>query len=115
MTKLRTIRTFFWGLMTGGLALTVAAFSSGWVVSTTVRDQQVKEAWVDGQASICASLVLAFRDLTGEGTDLSGDGVVSRIARDDLASAFSVTLPGETATDPSVIEACAELLVDRKS
>ncbi len=115
MSKLRTVRTFFWGLLTGGIVLTVVSFSSGWVVSTNVRDMQVKEAWVDGQATICASLVLAYRDLTGDGTDLSGDGVLSRMARDDLANAFSVVLPGETATDPSVIEACAALLVERRS
>ena len=115
MAKLRTIRIFFWGLLTGSIVLTVVAFSSGWVVSTNVRDQQVKEAWVDGQATICASLVLAYRDLTGEGTDLSGNGVLSRMARDDLAHAFSVALPGETTTDPSVIEACAALLVGRQS
>jgi hypothetical protein len=108
MTKQEMIKPFAWGLVTGGTAIAIVAFSAGWVVTTGARDQQVQAAMVDGQASICASLVQSHRVSSGDVTDLSGWG--ARDARKALAVTFAVALPGQETADARVITACADLV-----
>jgi hypothetical protein len=107
-TKRDKIKHFSWGLVTGAVALGVVAFSAGWVVSTGAMDKGVRIAWIDGQASACASLVMAHRESTGDITDLIGYD--ARDARDTLAQTFAVVLPGEEIADAAVIRACSIIL-----
>jgi hypothetical protein len=108
MTKQEMIKPFAWGLVTGAAAIAIVAFSADWVVTTGERDQQVQAAMVNGQASICASLVQAHRVTSGDITDLSGWS--ARDARKELASTFAVALLGQEMADPRVITACADLV-----
>jgi hypothetical protein len=102
------LKPFVWGVISGGAVLTVVAFSAGWVVTGGSSERQVRSAWVDGQASICASLAQAHRKSTGDVADLST--YQARAARDELAKAYAVILPGETVADAGVISACSDLL-----
>jgi hypothetical protein len=113
MTKREMIKPFSWGIVIGGVAVTIAAFSAGWVVTSNSRDQQVRTAWVNGQATICASLVRAHREATGDVTDLYG--YQARKARDELATTFAVAQPGQETADPSVVRACSSLLDKRNT
>ncbi len=113
MTKREMIKPFSLGIIIGGVAVTIAAFSAGWVVTSTSMNQKVQAAWVDGQATICASLVRAHREATGDVTDLYGYS--ARNARNELATTFAVALPGQEAADPSVIKACSSLLDKRNT
>jgi predicted secreted protein len=113
MTKQEMIKPFSWGIVIGGVAVTIAAFSTGWVVTSNSRDQQVRTAWVDGQATICASLVQAHREAIGDVTDLKG--YQARKARNELATTFAIALPGQEMADPSVIKACSGLLDKRNT
>lgn len=108
MTKQEMIKPFTLGLVAGGAAIAIVAFSLGWVVTGSARDNQVQAAWVDGQASICASLVQAHRQANGDDTDLSG--WQARDARNELARTFAVALQGQETPGPRVISACSELL-----
>ena len=102
------IRHFSWGLATGAIVLGVVAFSAGWVVSAGAMDKQVRLAWINGQASACASLVVAHRESTGDVADLIGFD--ARDARNALATAFAVVLPGEETANTDVIRACSLIL-----
>ena len=113
MTKREMIKPFSWGLVTGAIAITVAAFSAGWVVTSGSKDQQVRAAWIDGQAKVCASLVQTHRQAAGDVTDLSG--YRARGVRDEFAKSFAVVLPGQEAVDPSVIKSCADMLNKRNT
>lgn len=108
MSKREMIKPFSWGLVTGVAAITIAAFSLGWVVTNGSRNQQVQAAWIDGQASICSALVKEHRVATGDTTDLSGYS--TREQRETLAKTFAVALPGHETADPGVISACSKML-----
>ena len=108
MTKREMIKPFAWGVVLGGVALTIVAFSASWVVTGNSNVRQVRAAWVDGQATICSSLVQAHREATGDVTDLSG--YQARDARDGLAKTYAIVLPGQETADSSVISSCAEML-----
>ncbi len=73
----------------------------------------MRTAWVDGQATIGASLARAHREATGDVTDLYG--YQARKAREELATTFAVALPGQETADPSVIKACSGLLDKRNT
>jgi hypothetical protein len=102
------LKPFVWGAVLGGAALTIVAFSAGWVVTTSSRDDQVLGASIDAQAQVCATLAQNHRAATGDVTSLSGFG--ARDARDSLAKAFVVVLRGQSAADPMVITACSKQL-----
>ena len=111
MTKRQMIKPFSWGVVLGCGALTIAAFSAGWVVTGGARDQQVRTAWVDGQANICASLAQDHRLTTGDASDLYG--YQARAAREELAKTFAFVMPGQEMADAGVISACSDLLNKR--
>ena len=108
MTKREMIKPFSWGFVAGGIALTIVAFSAGWVVTSGANNHQVRAAWVDGQATICSSLAQAHRKTTGDVSDISG--YQARDARDGLAKAYAIVLPGQETADPSVISSCSDML-----
>jgi hypothetical protein len=108
MTKREMIKPFSWGLVMGVVALTIVAFSAGWVVTSNSNSRQVRAAWVDGQATICTSLVQAHRTANGDVADLST--YQARETRDALAKTFAVVLPGQETADSSVIRACSDML-----
>ena len=107
-TRAEKLKCLSWGAVTGAIALAVVTFSAGWVVSAGTMDKEVRLAWIDGQASACTALVSAHRESTGDVADLTGfDG---RDARDALATAFAVVLPGEETANADVIRACSTML-----
>lgn len=108
MMKRDSVKPFVWGIVLGGVVATIAGFSAGWVVTTGARDQQVQAAWVDGQAKVCVTLVQAHRLASGDVTPLNG--YQARDARDKLAQAFAVVLPGSAVADPGVVKACSGIL-----
>jgi len=102
------LKPFIGGAVTGAVALTIVAFAAGWVVTDSSNTRQVETAWIDGQAAICASLVQAHRDATGDESDLSG--YQARDTRTELAKTYAVVLRGEDAVNPDVIRACSNLI-----
>jgi hypothetical protein len=108
MMRRENLKPFIWGAVLGGIALTIAAFSADWVVTSSSHDDQVRMAWVDGQAQICASLVQAHRTANADATSLQGYG--AREVRDALAKSFAVALPDQESADPEVLKACSKLL-----
>lgn len=103
-----TFRPFAWGAAVGALAITIAGFSSGFVVTATARDKDARMASVQAQAEICATLVQAHRVAAGDNADLSG--YQQRPDRDKLAEAFAVALPGQEKPDARVVRECSDLL-----
>lgn len=108
MTKREMIKPFAWGLVTGGVALTIVAFSAGWIVTGGANVRLVRAAWVDGQATICSSLAQAHRKSAGDVADITG--YQARDTRDGLAKTYAVVLPGQETADPGVIRSCSEML-----
>ncbi|MEX2296413.1 MAG: hypothetical protein WD715_03285 [Dongiaceae bacterium] len=102
------LKPFIGGVVAGGVALAIVAFSAGWIVTSGSNARQVQTAWVDGQASICASLAQTHRDATGDVADLSG--YQAREAREELAKAYAVVLRGEEVANAGVVTACSDLL-----
>jgi hypothetical protein len=112
MTKREKLKPFLWGVVLGGIGLTIVAFSADWVVMSSSRDDQVRTAWIDAQATICASLVQAHRTATADATSLQG--YAARDARDALAKTFAIALPDQEGADPDVLRACS-ILLDKPS
>jgi hypothetical protein len=108
MTKREMIKPFAWGLVGGATALTIGAFSAGWVVTGSSNHRQVQAAWVDSQATVCSSLAQAHRKASGDVADLSD--YKARDTRDTLAKTFAVVLPGQETAVSGVISACSDLL-----
>lgn len=111
MTRLEMIKTLAWGFVVGAIAIPIFGFSADWVVLKGTHDQEVRAAWIEGQAKVCASLVRAHREATGDVSNIYG--YQARDARDELAKSFAVILPGEESVDPGVISACSNLLNKR--
>ena len=111
MTRLEMIKTLAGGFVIGAIVISIVGFSADWVVTKGTHDQEVRAAWIDGQAKVCASLVRAHREATGDASELSG--WKARDARDELAKSFAVILPGQETVDPAVIRACSNML-DRR-
>ncbi len=103
-----SLKPFIWGVVLGSAALAIVGFSAGWVVTGGANDRLVRTAWVDGQASACVTLAQAHRASIGDVADLSN--YAAREARETLAKAYTVILPGEETADSGVINACADLL-----
>ena len=102
------VKPFIGGVVVGAAALAIVGFSAGWLVTGGSNDRQVRTAWIDGQATICASLAQAHRKETGDVADLST--YQAREARDKLAQTFAVVLTGKEAADSGVVTACADML-----
>lgn len=111
MTKPEMIKTLAWGFVAGAIAIPIVGFSADWVVLKGTHNQEVRAAWIDGQAKVCASLVGTHRETTGDVSDLYG--YQGRDARNELAKSFAIILPGKEAVDPAVISACSDMLNKR--
>ena len=102
------IKPFVLGIVGGAAAVAIVASATGWVVTSGSRDDQVRTAWIDGQATICNSLAKAHRHASNDASDLSG--YQARDARNELAENFTVILVGSETADPDVVKACSEML-----
>lgn len=111
MINLETVKPLAGGFVAGAIVIAIVGFSADWIVLKGTHDQEVRAAWVDGQAKVCASLVRAHREATGDASELSG--WKARDARNELAKSFAVILPGQERVDPAVITACSNML-DRR-
>lgn len=112
MSRKETTKTLLWGAVGGAVLVIAVGFGSGWLVTGSSRQAAVDLAWVDAQASVCASMIQAHRLETGDVADLSG--YQAREARDTFAQTFAVALQGTEAADPAVVRACAKML-DKKN
>lgn len=111
MNKREIAKTFSWGVILGSIALTIVAFSANWIVTRGTQDQNVRTAWIDGQAGICVTLVRNHRKATNDTTELTGWS--GREAREKFAKDFAVIPAGTQGVDQSVIYACSSLLDKR--
>lgn len=111
MSKQESIKTLLWGAVGGAILVVAVGFGSGWLVTGGSREAAVQMAWIDAQASVCASLVQAHRHEAGNMADLSG--YQARANRDTFAETFAVALQGNDVADPAVVRACSKLL-DKK-
>lgn len=108
MTKTETAKTFSWGVVIGAVVLTIVAFSADWIVTRGTQEQNVRTAWIDGQAAICATLARNHRKATNDASELTGWS--ARETREKLAKDFAIIPAGTTTVDQSVIYACSSLL-----
>lgn len=110
MTMPKATTPFVIGLIAGAFIISVVAFANSWVVSADSKNAQVKDAWINAQASVCASLAGAHLKATKSAVSLDGYQATARKARDDLAREFAVALPGDKAAESIVVTACAQML-----
>ncbi|HEX9569575.1 MAG TPA: hypothetical protein VIG92_01845 [Rhodospirillales bacterium] len=110
MTMPKATTPFVIGLIAGAITISILGFSNDWVVSAESKKADVKDAWINAQAAICASLVGAHLKVTKNTVSLDGYQTTARKARDDLAREFAVALPGDKTADSIVVTACAQLL-----
>ncbi len=108
MINREQIKPFVLGIVGGAAAIAIVASATGWVVTSGSRDDQVRIAWIDGQATICDSLAKAHRHASNDVSDLSG--YQGRDARKELAETFTVILAGSEIADRDVVKACSEML-----
>lgn len=101
---------FVIGVIAGALFVVVLGFSNDWVVTAKARDIEVKDASINAQAAVCASLAQAHIRATKDTVNLDGYQDAARKARDDLAREFAVALPGDKTADSIVVSACAWML-----
>jgi len=106
--KTASLNAFSWGAACGAIGLLALAFGTGWLVTAGNRDAGIRTAWIEAQAGVCAAHAIAARTARGDTSDLSGFG--ARNARYDLATSFSVLLPGQERVDLLVLNRCSELL-----
>ena len=110
MTMPKAAVPFVTGLIAGAFIIGVLGFANDWVVTAEAKNTQVKDAWIQAQASVCTSLAEAHLKATKSTVRLDGYQSAARDARDELARTFAVALPGEKAADSIVINACANML-----
>ena len=110
MTMPKATTPFVTGLIAGAFIISVLGFANDWVVTAGAKNTQVKDTWINAQAAVCVSLAEAHLKATKSTVSLDGYQSAAREARDDLARAFAVALPGEKTADSTVINACAQML-----
>ncbi len=103
------IKPFVWGAVLGTVIVAIVAFSAEWIVTGSSKDDQVKAAWIDGQAIVCSAIAQARRTASGETSDISGYN--ARETRETLAKQAAVALAGQDAPDWRVVNACADNLI----
>ena len=108
MTKMETFRPFAWGVVCGAIGLTIVAFSADWIVTRGTAADNVRTAWINGQAGICATLAHSYRKQNNIATELQGWS--GREAREKLAKDSAIIPAGTQSVDQSVIYACSSLL-----
>lgn len=107
---MKWLPNFLFGVMAGGVIVTLLGFTNDWVVTSEKNQQQVSDAFIDAQAQICQSLAQEHLRETPEKEKLAGYQSDVRELRDKLAKEFAVPLPGEKAPDALVVTACAQKL-----
>ncbi len=110
MTMSKYMQSFVIGSAVGAFLITVVGFANEWVITADAHNAEVKDAWINAQAAVCASLAEAHLKTTKNTVSLEGYQGPARKARDDLAREFAVALPGEKTADSIVINACAHML-----
>ena len=110
MTMPKATTPFVIGLIAGAFTISILGFANDWVVSAESKKADVKDAWINAQAAVCASLAGAHLKATKNTVSLDGYQAAARKARDDLAREFAVALPGDKTADSIVVTACAQLL-----
>lgn len=110
MTMPKNTTPFVTGLIAGAFVITILGFTNDWVVTEKAKNTEVKDTWVNAQAAVCASLAETHLKASKNTVSLEGNQTDALKARDDLARAFAVILPGEKVVDSIVITACARML-----
>jgi hypothetical protein len=110
MTLPKATTPFVVGVVAGAFVISLLGFANGWIVTADAKDIEVKNASINAQAAVCASLAEAHIKATKDTTSLYGYQSDARKARDDLAREFAVALPGDKTADSIVVTACAHML-----
>ena len=92
MTMPKATTPFVTGLIAGAFIITILGFTNSWVVTEKAKNVEVKNTWVNAQAAVCASLAEAHLKATDSTVSLDGYQNAASKARNDLATAFAVTL-----------------------
>ena len=115
MTLSPTLKGFLGGVVIGAIALAIVSFTAGWVVTTNVMNQNIEEASVNVQASICAAGAMAHLTATNDTVDLEGYRSEASNAREKLAKEFAIAMPGHDQASNEVITACGRMLNQKRS
>jgi len=110
MTVPKSALPFTIGFVAGAFIISLLGFANNWVVTADSKNTQVKDAWINAQAAVCASLATSHLKETKSIVSLDGYQAAARKARDDLAREFAVALPGDKTPDSIVVTACAQML-----
>ena len=94
------------GIVIGAIALTIAAFSMGWVVTKSSMTRALADSRVELLSSVC--LVDAKANLQSQTPVPDLTGWDNRDARTKLAQQFAPVLPGKAEAAPEVIAKCAD-------
>ncbi|MEQ8229726.1 MAG: hypothetical protein RIA64_16700 [Rhodospirillales bacterium] len=101
---------FVFGAATGAVILVFLVMSNGWVVTAEVNRDEVQDAWINAQASVCAARATEHVKGMEKAPDLQGYQSDAREARDGLAKEFATALPGKETPESIVVSACSQML-----
>ncbi|MEQ8504461.1 MAG: hypothetical protein RIB80_03980 [Rhodospirillales bacterium] len=101
---------FSFGAAAGAVILVFLAMSNGWVVTAEVNRDEVQDAWINAQASVCAARAAEHVKGMEKAPDLQGYQADAREARDGLAKEFATALPGKETPESIVVSACSQML-----
>ena len=110
--KKQQIKPFAWGAVVGAIALPIAMFSTGWVVTSSSANANAKtmsqSAVVESLAAIC---VAQFQEAVNKEESLSELMATNSWQRKNYVSDQGwATMPGSDAPASRVAAACAEQL-----
>jgi hypothetical protein len=112
----QSVTTFVWGLVAGGIGLSILLFSTGWAVraETADRDAQVQSqaAVAERLAEICVAQFQVAPDKTEKLVALKG---IDTWRRGNYVNEQGwATMPGSDAGTSQVASECATMLVNLK-
>lgn len=96
------------GGIIGAVALTIVAFSAGWVVTAGSTAEQVQAARVEALAAVCSARGLA--SWTAKGNDLEALDGWSNDEREALATASAPKIDSLAALHDEVVDLCDDRL-----
>lgn len=111
-----SLKPALWGAAGGAVLLAVLGFTwGGWMTAGTAErtaEQRASNAVVAALAPICVSQFQVTADAASKQEELKKIGVYDR--NSFIEKAGWATMPGSTAPDPKVAQACADLIFKLK-
>lgn len=103
---------FVAGAILGAVLITGLGFGNDWVVSSQSKSLEVTDAWINAQASVCASRIQQHLKANASAVSLKGYEATARDARGKLAIEFAIALPGKEKVESIVVSACSQMLAE---